>query len=83
MVDVGSVRKERTLRLVPAAQAKLVALACDKKMAAVWKAISPGRKAPASGVAGTSRDVPIPDALRAAVQAAVARANAANRAMGA
>ena len=81
LVDVASIRTQRTLQLMPAATAKLKALAKDKKMNAVWKTISPGKKAAASGTAGMrSHNVPIPDAMRTAVAAAAARAIAASTA---
>ena len=65
------------MRLAPAAVAKLKALQGDVKMAAVWKVISPGKKAAASGTVGSSGTRQITDAMRAAVAAAAARAVAA------
>jgi hypothetical protein len=56
---------------------KLKALQGDKNMAAIWKVISPGKKAAASGTAGSSATPQITDAMRAAVAAAAARAVAA------
>ena len=47
----------------------------DGKMgAAIWKVISPGKKAAASGTAGSSGSARIADAMRVAVAAAAARA---------
>ena len=54
--------------------AKVKALATDKRMVALWKVISPGKKAAASGTAGGSAAPPLADALRTAVAAAAARA---------
>ena len=76
-VSVDSIRTARALRLGPAAMAKLKALQGDKKMAALWKVISPGKKAAASGTAGSSGTQQITDAMRTAVAAAAARAVAA------
>jgi hypothetical protein len=79
-VQVDSIRTERTLRLLPEGVAKLKALEKDKKIAAVWKVISPGKKAAASGTAGSSGSAAITDAMRTAVAAAAARAVAAAQA---
>ena len=80
MVHASKSHAERTLRLAPAAAAKAKALESDAKMAAVWKKISPGKKAAASGAAGSSGSARITDAMRTAVAAAAARAVAAAKA---
>ena len=52
----------------------MTVLAADKKMAKLWKVISPGKKAAPSGQAGSSSQPAIPDVLAQAVAAAAARA---------
>ena len=63
--DVG------TLTLKSQAMTKLQGFAVDESMEGVWKSISPGKKAPATGSAGGSSQAQITDSL-AALRAAVA-----------
>ena len=70
MVHASKSHAERTLRLAPAAAAKAKALESDAKMAAVWKVISPGKKAAAAVLpaARARRALRTPCALRSPPQ---------------
>ena len=73
--DASIDHAQRILRLDAAAMTTLKKLAADKKMKALWKIISPGKKPLADGSAGARKDSPpILDSVRAAVAAAAARA---------
>ena len=81
---VGDAGQPKMLELSAAATAKLNSLAADPRMEQLWKVISPGKKAAASGSSGSSATphgvVPIDAALRAAVAKAMAVATAAQNA---
>ena len=77
--DADGVRKQETLTLSMAATAKLKVLAADKRMEQLWQTISPGKRAVARGLDGSSQP-PIADAMRAAVAKALAVAAAAQQA---